>query len=411
MQNSSGVMETLRAAHNITIDLGSNTWRIYNGTGHSDHPPTRVALLEATAERIRYTASFAQVRRLTRPQLAPADIARVVVGWAEETNTWHLGLLLAAQPDSDFRMRWCSLASWPSGTVHEYQTIATHAGQALAHIIDRPFHLITPEIAPPPPPVYGETQRMEATTPMDATAAPPAAPARVEAPVDPAQPDIALESPPFVFDEWALRRIPRGLLWARRRRWVWAGVLRVVGLFVLALFYLVMGIGSQISGLAAVNPTWLPWLGVVVAGLLALTALFHLGQLLLATSTVIDTTTYEVQGRRRFTGQVRWRLPFNQVAYVLVSQTPARPQGFRRGRDHTSIHQEIWLHLSDGTRFYEIAALEHVEGQSRAWDTVRSRQRIPGRRLLRLNEYDTPAHHAAYVMAEMLDTAVWLDIR
>ncbi len=159
------------------------------------------------------------------------------------------------------------------------------------------------------------------------------------------------------------------------------------------------------------KPAWLPWMGVIVAVFLVLSSLFYLGQLLLATATVIDTTTYEVQKRRRFTGQVCWRVPFNQIAYVLVSQTPARPQGLRRKQDHTAISQEVWLHLSDGTRFYDIATLERVEGQSRAWDTTRSRQHIPGRRLLRLTEYDTPAHHAAYVMAELLGTAVWLDIR
>lgn len=413
MQNTSGVLHTLRAAHNISIDLGAHSWRLFNGAQHPEQPGRRVALLEATTEKIHYTPAFARARKLSRLTLSPADVARVVVGWAPETNTWHLGLLLAAQPETSFRMRWCSLASWPSGAAHDHMAAAKQAGQALAQIIDRPLHVVAPPVEPPP--VHGDTQPVQATTPMESPgvyAAPaPAARSTVEDEARAKQPDLALKLPPFEFEAWVLRRNPRGLAWVRRSRWVWMGTLRIVGLLLLAGFYLFLGVGSQTSGLAAVKPDWLPWMGVLVAGFLMLSALFYLGQLLLSTGVVIDTTTYEVQKRRRFSGRVCWRVPFNQINYVLVSQTPARAQGLRRKQDHTPISQDMWLHISDGARFYEIATLESVEGQSRAWDTARSRQRIPGRRVLRLAEYDTPAHHAAYVMAELLGTAVWLDIR
>ncbi len=250
MQNSSSVMHTLRAAHNISIDLSPHTWRLYNGVQRPDQPGRRVALLEATTQQIRYTASFARARKLSRTALAPADVARVVVGWAPETNTWHLGLLLAAQPESNFRVRWCSLASWPSGAAHDHMAAAKQAGQTLAQIIARPLHVITPQVEPPP--VHGDTQPMQATTPMDmpvSQAIPAQAPAAAPVPevADPAlakKPDLALASPPFAFEDWVLRRNPRGLAWTRRSRWVWMGVLRVVGLLVLAGFYLLLGVGS-----------------------------------------------------------------------------------------------------------------------------------------------------------------------
>ncbi len=75
----------------------------------------RVALIDASATQILCEPAFAEHRDLAHTALSPNDVARVVVGWAPESRSWHLGLLLAAQPDSDYKPRWCGLASWPSG--------------------------------------------------------------------------------------------------------------------------------------------------------------------------------------------------------------------------------------------------------------------------------------------------------
>jgi hypothetical protein len=73
--------------------------------------------------------------------------------------------------------------------------------------------------------------------------------------------------------------------------------------------------------------------------------------------------------------------------------------------------QDVWMHVYDGAAFWLLADLEHVEGVSHDWETVQQAQKKRGRRRLHLSHYDTPAHHAALVLADTLQTDVWLDIR
>jgi hypothetical protein len=42
---------------------------------------------------------------------------------------------------------------------------------------------------------------------------------------------------------------------------------------------------------------------------------------------------------------------------------------------------------------------------------VRSTLKTPGRRRLILAHFDSPAHHAAQVMAQAMNADVWLDVR
>ena len=260
--------ETIHAAHNLTIQLDSTAWRLFNGTRSPDHEVT--ALLEAVPDAIRCTPTFAQARQLPNDgQLTPADVARVVVGWAPEVQSWHLGLMLAALPSTNFQTRWCGLASWPSGQAGEYRELARYAGQSLARLIDRPFYLIPP--AEPVRVEIEETQPLQATARIDAVALP----LTVEKAVEP----IPLQAPPFDFDEWTMTATPRGFIWQRRGRGLLMSAARVIGFIVLAVLFLLLGIGSQTRGLAAVNPTWLPWLGIAVAAILGGMALLNVAAL------------------------------------------------------------------------------------------------------------------------------------
>ena len=404
MDDSLHTSTTIRAAHDLTIEIDDHGWRLYNGAQLPDQPETRVALLEATAQSIACALAFAQARQLAAPQLTPADVARVVVGWAPESRNWHLGLLLAARPENTYRMRWCGLASWPSGDERTYMEEAQQAGRALAHLIGRPLHVI-PAPSAPPVTITGDTQPVQATTPLE-----PLPPAQAAA--SPAEETIPLHHLPFVFDAWTFERTERGLLWRRRTRWLVSTFGKAVGLAVLVALYLVLGIGTQTSGIASVNPAWLPWLGIAVAFWLAYNAWRNVRTLLDAHDVLIDLDAHEVRAVGHFSGKERWRVPFEAVTYVLLSQTPAQPQGLRHKDAHTSIVQDVWLHLADqDDRFYEIAALERVEGVCHHWQEVKRAQKIRGRRPLRLRDYDTPAHHAARVVAETLDVPLWLDIR
>ena len=396
MQDSPYSTETIRAAHNLTIQLDSVSWRLFNGAQAPGPSGRLIALVEARPDGIACAPVFTQARKLPgEGRLVPADIARVVVGWAPESQNWHLGLLLAAQPTSGYKPQWCGLASWPAG--QDNAADARRAGQTLARVLDRPFHVIPP---PQPRPVIamGDTQPVQATIPM--------APARVEALIE-AQ--IAPRTPPFVFEEWAMIAGPRGYVWRRRGRWLTATVARAIGLMALAGLFLLLGIGSQTTGEAAVSPSWLPWLSLGVGVALIFSAMWSVWTLLTITEVLVDTARREARCRGHWFGATRWRVPFESVAYTLVSQTPARPQV--RTEDSMSTAQEVWIHLSDGQRFWLVANLGRVEGRARNWDLVRQTRKVKGRRRLALARYDTPAHHAARVMADAMGTEVWLDIR
>jgi hypothetical protein len=390
MQNP---VEIIHTANNLTIELGPTSWRLLNGSYPSDTP---VALLEARQDRIVCSPAFARARQLPGDgQLTPADVARVVVGWAPESQSWHLGMLLAARPDTNFKMQWCGLASWPSGQSAEYLTQSKLAGQSLARIMDRPFHLIPPPSGPVD--TLSETQPLQPTVQM----APPDSYGQVE---------IKLQDPPFSFEEWELVAVPKGYVWQRRSGWLWQIVLRGVFAGVLAALFLALGIGSETSGLAPVNPGWLPLLGIGVAVMLALLALYYVKLLLSTTDILIDTIAREVRCRNRFLSRVLWRVPFDSIEYLVVSQTPTQALGRRSKDQPMRTLQDVWLHLYDGSQFWLIAGLSSVEGQCHDWENTRKIQKRRGRRPLRIDHYDTPAHHAALWMAHIWGIDTWLDV-
>jgi hypothetical protein len=397
MDNSHPQIETIRAAHNLTIELGPATWRLVNGSHRPAQPDAVIALLAAHPGEISCSPAFARARQIPGESLAPADIARVVVGWAPESRNWHLGLLLAARPDSQYKMRWCGLASWPSGEPPEYAKQAKLAGQSLARIINRPLHVV--------PPAVGSASPLVDTQPVQTTA-------RVEPVVveKPAAEEPELQSPPFKFEEVVMAAVPRGYVWQVRGQTLFLTGAKGIGFMALVGLYLLMSIGAKTRGLAPISPGWLPWLGIVVAILLTGVALRDFWKLLTVSDVIIDTAAAQVRRQGRFTGRVQWRVPFGAVRYVLVSQTPARTPDTPKPFHPARTIQDVWIHLSDGQRFWLVASLEEVEGQSRDWETVRAEQKKQGRRPLVLAEYDTPAHHAAQLMAQTLHSDVWLDI-
>ncbi|NDJ79298.1 MAG: hypothetical protein GYB65_23855 [Chloroflexi bacterium] len=393
-------MEIIHAAQNMAIELGPTTWRMLNGT-QTGQPGVLAALVEVTPGRIVWSPAFAASRALPREGLQPADVARVVVGWAPESENWHLGLLLAATPTSNYQMVWCGLASWPSGQANEHLTAAKLAGQSLARILDRPFHLVSS----PKEPVnnLSETQPLQPTLTM--------APMVGKEPQPSAEPAITPRKPPFVFEEWTMLDIPQGYVWQRRTRWRLGVALRVVGFTLASLLFFLLGIGAQSRGLASVKPEWLPGVGIVLGAVMLVLAAYNLWLIVMLQDVVVDKERREVRQQGWLTNHVSWRMPFEAVQYVLVSQVPARPQGRDKPGDPMRTAQEVWLHLYDGQRFYPIAELGRVDGLCHAWDEVRQRQKKTGRRPLRLADYDTPAHHAARQLTDVLETDTWLDVR
>ena len=203
MVHMQSLMQTIRASHNLTIEFEPEAWRLLNGALSTES--VLPALLEARADGIRCSPAFTRARRLPdEGQLPPSAIARVVVGWAPESRNWHLGLLLAARPDTNYKMRWCGLASWPSGPADEHVQPAKLAGQSLARLINRPLHLVPPPIREPLRTTL-DTQPIQATMPMMAVVA------------DVVSRKVDLRQPPFEFEEWAMLAVPKGFVWQHWR--------------------------------------------------------------------------------------------------------------------------------------------------------------------------------------------------
>ncbi|MEW6579521.1 MAG: hypothetical protein AB1435_10035 [Chloroflexota bacterium] len=400
MLSSSYVTDIISAAYNLTIEIGPEIWRLVNGTRPpSEESGATPALVEARPGGLTYAPAFARARPLP-PQgwLAPSGVARVVVGWAPEYQSWHLGLLLAESAEDAGELRWCGLASWPQGEAAEHEGDARHAAQALARLLDRPLHVVAP---PRPAPIIAPPAPAADTRPL-VVAAPAAPPAPADAP---------LREPPLTFETWAFVARRTRWVWKRRAHWVLGNLLRAVGLVVLAVVFALLGAGTLNSGLAEVNPAWLPALGLAVAVALLATALRAFWRMITTTDVVLDVKKREVRARSRFTGSTRWRLPFERVSYVLLTQTAPRPQG-RKGKDGPMrVAQDVWVHLAEGDRFRQVVELGRVEGVSRQWDAARAALKQPGRRRIRLADLDSPVHQAALHMARVLEADAWLDVR
>lgn len=436
--------ETIHAAYHLTIELEPNRWRLYNGAAESAEAAQ--PLLDAQPGGIICSPLFARARRLSEDgRLELTRVARVVVGWAPESRNWHLGLMLYPEKEGG-RLRWCGLAHWPSGPAAEHEKTAVTAGRALADVIGRPFHVVppkqsapvepeppapAPEPAPPPfipldEPLAPEPVSAEASpaalndVPVLPAGSPAVVPPVTVAPISPTpfgvpgvapEPLVAQQNPPFNFEEWQMVATRRGYGFQRPARWLIMLMLRAGGYTVGALLFVMLGIGSLESELAQVNPEWLPYVGIGVGVILGALALLLWWRVLTVQDVVIDTQQREIRCRNRLSGSVRWRLPFDAVEYVLLSQTPARVYGRKKPDRPVPIMCDAWLHVYDGGRFWPIVELARVEGKSHVWLLVERLQAQRGRRVLDLAHYDTPAHHAALTLAGALGAGVWVDVR
>ena len=398
----------ITADNHLNIQFSVDNWQLI-----STELATPTILIRATPEGLLAHPYFGEVRKLPSATLAPAQVARVVLGWAPETSAWRLGLLLvdsAATKMDTLSMQWCELASWAdpelTGTVKQ-------ASQALARLINRPFQLVEPD---------GETRipgfaRMNSSTRADfslSTIAPESTPA---SPVDTVSevavedyPVIPLMGLPLETERWNLGLIGDGVQWKRRSNWWVSYAGRIFIYLVVAILFILLGIGTQNNGFAEVEPSWLPKVGLIIAGVIFLAIGWTIWQMLRTSEVVVDTFKQEVFERSVLLPFVNWTVSFSEIDFVILSQTQARPQGRRQRTDPMNIAQDVWLHLAKGETFYEMVALGNVEGRSLMWDIVRRHHHNAVRRPVHLAEYDTPAHHAALHIAERIGVPLYLDI-
>src|SRR5262245_54662488 len=139
-------MPTIAAANNLTIDIENDTWSMANG--QADNAPP---VVQAREDGLSYRPAFATARRLSPDGHLPADqISMVVVGWAVEDSSWHLGIMVTPEIAQTRGGRWCGLARWSNDDADK----AKEAGEALAETLHKPFRLVPPVESEQPTVLY-----------------------------------------------------------------------------------------------------------------------------------------------------------------------------------------------------------------------------------------------------------------
>lgn len=362
-------MERIAAAENITIELNENRWRmIANGSADPQ------VLLEAAAgQPVNYVTDFAATRRMpTSGTLSTNQIQRVVLGWSPGDESWHLGLLLEMELAQARGSRWCEIAHWPDPSTTVFQELAARAGESLAQVTTRPFHVVEPKTEP----------------------------AKIAAPPRPL-PELPLE----VSDEWKLEALPAGDLQLVRAPRVARQMLRRALWYTLwAVVYFVLVYLTFTSGIAPSNPTFLPYLGIF-SGLVLVFLVFKNIYLLLTTPDriVVDAEARQVRGQRGST--VRWMERGSNMQGIYVSQTIGR----RRGKKPAPQYGELNLYLAN-SKFHFLISADHIEeyeqdpaaGEELFSDSVSE---------LNANQATTNLQAAALHMGKALNLPVWYDQR
>jgi hypothetical protein len=287
-------MERIAAASNLIIEVQPESWRLLvNGTGIE-----RVLVEVLPGEPVRFGTAFGNRRQLPSTGILPReDIQRIVLGWSEKDDAWHLGLVLKGDLVSERGSRWCGLAHWHDPRASEYQYVATQAGQTLAEQVGRPFSVIPP-------------QGSEAPVLTDAAMPQPAAAAPLPEPI----PQPAL---PLRFDLWTFRQAePSRLEFSLSSAWGRSKLMRVAWNIVWLAVFVILTATTLTSGIALPRPEILVYFGFASIIILALTILYNLFETLTYTNRIV----FDASGVRWMRGKrVRRTVPQDQIAEVYVS--------------------------------------------------------------------------------------------
>lgn len=384
---------SISADNHLQINYSPESWQLV-----STELETPTTLLRATPEGLFAHPVFVEARNLPGATLFPAQIARVILGYAPESEAWRLGMLLVESTGTKLdtlSMQWCELAKWETGTDLNGETRV--ASQSLARLINRPFQFIEPH-APSRVPAFSETPVSTGSVSED-----------VDKTID--LPLVPLQKLPISVKDSRLVLTGEGVMFEHSTAWWVRNFVRMLIYAVAFVLFVVLAIGTQSNGFASVEPDWLPMAGLGIAVVIFGNILWLGAKLLKASTVVVDTQRREIYNQGIIFPFVNWRVGFDAVDFIVISQTPAKPQG-RPSRDAPmNIEQDVWIHAASGDDFYEVMTVEEVVGKSYNWDNIRRHDHHAIRRQLFLAEYDTPAHHAATHIAERVGVPLYLDIR
>lgn len=361
-------MPELSALDSLAVRFDSETWICLDG---DDGDP----LITAVGSAIVFHPTFARSQNLPS-QITPDQIQMVVAGWAEEDQTWHLGVLLEPDLSAQRGGRWCGFARWAESGGGD----AESAGRALGGLLVRPFRLVAPTLPAEEPPSEPEVE---------------------------AEP-IALLPLPLDLGEWELVEDAVGLLCKESGTWRRSMLTRMLILGGLAPIFGYLSVGAITSVYASVQPEWLPYLGLIITAVLIFLAGTQAIALLRGVHAVIDQRSRMVRRLTR-NGQVLVQTPFEGVEYVLATQVINRRQeesGARKGNTPIPFSAEVWIHVYSPRRGFIL--LSHSSDLS---GIIMPEITLGQKHPLNLEEVNTPAHHAALHVAEMIGVPAYLDQR
>jgi hypothetical protein len=375
-------MTRIAVSANSLVDYSPDRWRLIQ----VDDPNEPKLLVEAkTGAPLRYNGYFAVSRDLPESgEILEADLGQVVLGWSSESSSWQLGLTLSPEISLARSSRWFELLRLTNADPSLHEAKALQLGTALARTLDIPF---------------------ASTALQDST--PEAEP-------------VLLEPLPLHLGMWRLEeaadkgagegelRLVREKRWlrAKQRQIAWYCLMTVLYLWVSSAT-LTSELGLPVAGTLIPDPSWLPYLGIVVAVLLLL-AIARLLLVVMREPNAIVINPYEKTISARRGSRQLWKVNAGGVQSIYASEAVKK-----RGRRPTVLHGEINLHLLDG-RFMPVLIDQEkiVDALLPGRDPSAEKGRPDDVHLLEPAAVSTPLQAAALHIAVCLgELSVWYDRR
>ena len=373
-------MTRIAISENMLVDYSEERWRLIQLDAAA--APTLLAEVKA-GKSFRYDDNYGNHRALPPlGEVAPRDIGEVVLGWSEEEAAWQLGMTLS--PDLSFTdaSRWFEVLRIDDPDQSSSERTILQIGQALAHVLGKPFATAALEDAEPEP-----------------------------------EP-IPLIDLPLDLGNWSLQESRQAkasaLQFWRDRTWLRARYRQIAWYGLLAAFYAWVSLASLEHPLALPNagtlipdPSLLPYLGLAVFLLLLVMIALQLKQVWQQPdSLTIDAAEGNISAKRG--KSLRWQVDASDIQSVYASELVKK-----RGRQPVVFHGEINLHMIDGS-FKRLLVEEdkHKDALLPGCDATVERNRPPGVSVLEPEAVATALQAAAVHVAVCLgDLPVWYDRR
>lgn len=376
-------MTRIAVSANSLVDYSPDRWRLIK----IEDPKTPKLVLEAKRDApLRFDAYFAASRDLPESgEILQADLGQVVLGWSNESESWQLGLTLSPEISLARSSRWFEILRFTHPDPATHEETASRLGQALAQALDIPFASteagIKAEPEPEPIPLVDLPLRLGMW--------------RLQPAADPGAGE----------GELRLLREKRWLR-GRLRQVAWYGLWTAVYLWV-SIATLTKDLGLPIAGTLIPNPAWLPYLGLVVAALLALAIARQIMIILREPDALLIQPWERSVGAWRGNKQL-WKVKAASVQSVYASEVVKK-----RGRRPTILHGEINLHLLDGSFLSLMIDREKVvDALLPGSDPAAEKKRPEGVLALEPAEATTALQAAAIHIALCLgELPVWYDRR